>query len=136
MEFHHRNRASLEQTTVGKAHIIWLRDFNRHHPLWDRPEDTRLFTNEATEAAKKLIKAVADTGLELMLLSWIPTHKHSVTKHWSRLDQVFLSAHSNRSLISCNTLLGERGTNRDHLPVLMELDLAVTTIEAKPILNF
>ncbi len=30
----------------------------------------------------------------------------------------------------------ERGINTDHLPVLMELDLAVTTIKAKPILNF
>ena len=61
-------------------HIIWLRDFNRHHLLWDSPEDTRLFTNEATEAAEKLIAMVADAGLDLALPSGLPTHEHNVTK--------------------------------------------------------
>ncbi len=32
-EYHHRNKDSLERVAVGKAHIIWLGDFNRHHPL-------------------------------------------------------------------------------------------------------
>jgi hypothetical protein len=79
-EYHSTNRASLERTPQGEAHIIWLGDFNRHHPYWDNPEDSRLFMNEATEAAEKLIEAVADTGLELALPSGIPTHEHSATK--------------------------------------------------------
>ena len=85
---------------------------------------------------ENLIEAVVNVGLELVLPSGIPMHKHSITKCWSRLDQVFLSAYSNVSLISCDTLPGERGINTDHLPVLMELDLVVITIEAEPILNF
>ena len=80
MEYHSNNRASLERTPQGEAHIIWLGDFNRHHPYWDNPEDSRLFTNKATKAAEKLIEAVADAGLELALLSRIPTHEHSATK--------------------------------------------------------
>lgn len=28
-------------------HMLWCRDFNRHHPLWDREEDTHLFTADA-----------------------------------------------------------------------------------------
>jgi hypothetical protein len=39
-DYHSRNRDSLECTTMGVAHIIWVGDFNRHHPLWDSPEDT------------------------------------------------------------------------------------------------
>src|SRR5216683_4648766 len=97
-EYHHRNRASLERTPQGEAHIIWLGDFNRHHPYWDSLEDVRLFTNEATEATKKLIEAVVDAGLELVLPCGLPTHKHSITKQWSRLDQVFLSEHSSKTL--------------------------------------
>jgi hypothetical protein len=27
-----------------QKHIIWLGDFNRHHPHWDDPLDIRLFT--------------------------------------------------------------------------------------------
>ena len=74
--------------------------------------------------------------MELVLPGGVPTHEHNVTKRWSRLDQVFLSAHSNESLISCDTLPGERGINTDHLPILTELELAVTTTKAEPILNF
>ncbi len=31
-EYHRRNKAILERTLQGEAHIIWLGDFNRHHP--------------------------------------------------------------------------------------------------------
>jgi len=136
MDYHCRNKDALEWTPWGKAHIIWLGDFNRHHPLWDNLEDTWLFTNEATEAAKKLIEVVADAGLELMLPSRILMHKHNVTKHWSRLNQVFLLEHSSKTLISCNPLPEERGINIDHLPVLTVLRLKVDTVVVEPILNF
>ena len=135
-DYHRRNKDALEHAPTGEAHILWIGDFNRHHPLWDNPEDTRLFTNEATEAAEKLIEAVADAGLELTLPSGTPTHKHNVTKCWSRLDQVFLSEHSSETLISCDTLTGERGINTDHLPILTELRLEVGTTVAEPLLNF
>jgi len=135
-EYHCRNKGTLEQAQQGAAHIMWLGDFNRHHPCWDNPEDTRLFTNEATEAAERLIEAVADVGLELALPSGRPTHEHNVTKRWSRLDQVFLSDHSTNLLISCDTKPEERGINTDHLPILTELDLELGTIEAVAMLNF
>jgi exonuclease III len=136
MEYHRKNRASLERSPGGEAHIMWLGDFNRHHLLWDNPEDMRLFTNEASKAAEKLIDTVTDMGLDLALPSRLLTHEHSVTKWWTRLDQVFLSAHSAKMLISCDTLPEERGVNTDHLPVLTELRLEVTITTAEPILNF
>jgi hypothetical protein len=86
MNYHNRNRAELMQASSGVAHILWVRDFNRHHLYWDDPRDTRLFTADATEAAEILIKAIAGIGLDLTLPSGIPTHKHNVTKLWSRLD--------------------------------------------------
>ena len=79
-EFHSRHHAAIYQTNRGTAHVLWVGDFNRHHPYWDDPHDIRLFTNEATEAAEKLIEAVADAGLDLALPSGIPTHRHNVTK--------------------------------------------------------
>ena|SRR5216683_2721542 len=118
------------------AHIIWLRDFNRHHLLWDSLEDTRLFTNKAIEAAEKLIDAVADAGLDLVLPSGVPMHEHNITKWWSRLDQVFLTTHLGEALISCDTVLEERGINTDHLPIHTELSLEVANKEVEAILNF
>jgi hypothetical protein len=86
--------------------------------------------------AEKLIRAVADTGLELALPNGTPTHKHSVTKHWSRLNQVFLSDHSGNLLTICNTQPDTRGINTDHLPILTELNLEVATVEQKSTYNF
>ena len=135
-EFHSRQHAALYQTNSGTAHIIWVGDFNRHHPYWDDPHDVRLFTNEATEAAEKLIEAVADAGLDLALPSGTPTHRHNVTKLWSRLDQVFISDHSDNILISCDMQPDQWGINTDHLPILTELDLDAAHMEIEDIPNF
>jgi endonuclease/exonuclease/phosphatase family metal-dependent hydrolase len=135
-EFHCRNKAIIKRMPQGKVHVIWLGDFNRHHPYWDSPEDTRLFMSEATEVAEKLIEAMADVGLELALPSGLPTHKHSITKCWTRLDQVFLSEHSSKMLIFCDTKPEARGINTDHLPILIELCLKVSITVEESLHNF
>jgi len=66
----------------------------------------------------------------------IPTHCHSTTKCWSRLDHVFISDGSMDTVIACDTLIDHRGINTDHVPVLMELNLEITIHKAKPIPNF
>ena len=68
-------------------HVIWVGDFNRHHPAWDNPEDTRLFTQHALEVAELLIKATADLRLDSALPAGTPTHFHNVTRNghvWTR----------------------------------------------------
>jgi Endonuclease-reverse transcriptase len=135
-KFHQENRTLLGQEEEGNAHIIWLSDFNRHHPHWDDPNNTRLFTGEAVKDAEVLIEAVAEVGLDLALLSGIPMHLHNITKKWSRLNQVFLSDHSENLLITCNTQTEHRGINTDHLPIWTELNLKVSTIEEEPAPNF
>ena len=126
----------MEHTDIRTANVIWLGDFNRHHPLWDDPNDKRLFTPEAMGAAEVLIEAIADIGLELALPSGTPTHQHNVTKCWSRLDQVFLSEHSDHMLISCNTRTDLRGILTDHLLILTLLDLLVEPAAETPYPNF
>ena len=135
-EFHNSNQAELTQLSTSKMHILWVRDFNRHHLYWDNSHNDRLFTNKAIGAAEKLIEAVADMGLEIALPSGIPTHRHNVTKHWSRLDQVFLSDHSESILISCDMQPNQWGINTDHLPIQMKLDLKAAHMEIGEILNY
>jgi hypothetical protein len=106
----HRTRPDIvEQTESGPTHILWAGDFNRHHPHWDDPNNTRLFTTEALNAAEVLIETAASLGLELALPSGIPTHYHNVTKKWSRLDQVFISEHSTDLIEVCDTETVTRG---------------------------
>ena len=135
-EFHQANQAEPERTGNGTTHTLWLGDFNRHHPYWDDPNDTRLFTSEATRAAEKLIEAVAEAGLDLALPSGIPTHRHNATKKWSRLDQVFISDHSENTIITCDTQTDQWGINTDHLPILTVMDLGAEIMEAHEIPNF
>ena len=79
-DYYSRHKDSLKCTTMGEVHIIWVGDFNRHHPLWDSPKDTQLFTNEAMDAAEKLIEAIIDIRLELVLPSGISMHEYNFTK--------------------------------------------------------
>ena len=117
-------------------HTIWLGDFNRHHPYWDNTSDNRLFTKAALNKAKYLISAIADAGLDLVLPPKIPTHKHNITKKWTRLDHVFLSDHSSNTLLFCEVLDDNLGPNTDHLPIITKLDLALTKVPERKIPNF
>ena len=39
-KFHSKHASHLEEVPQGSAHMIWLGNFNRHHPYWDKPDDT------------------------------------------------------------------------------------------------
>ena len=134
--FHRTNANITEHSEHDPAHIIWAGDFNRHHPHWDNPNDTRLFTTEALDAAEVLIEAVASLGLDLALPSGIPTHLHNVTKKWTRLDQVFISEHSLELIEACDTETGFRSAKTDHLPVVTKLNLTIPTSQPVSCRNF
>ena len=135
-QFHNTWTDLLEHSEVGGTHTLWLGNFNRHHPHWDDPNNTRLFTAEALKAAEVLIEELVSIGLELALPSEIPTHCHSVTKKWSRLDHVFISDHSTDLLISCNTETRFHSIKTDHLPVVTKLSLSITSSEPSAFRNF
>jgi Endonuclease-reverse transcriptase len=135
-DYMHKNANKIENTTEGNAHCIWLGDFNRHHPYWDDPKDTHLFTRDALNTPDLLIEGVAEAGLEMMLPNNTPTHLHNVSECWSRLDNVFLSDHSTDVLISCDTLPDLRGICTNHLPILTKLDLTAQAIPPKTTHNF
>ena len=128
---------ALADRNAGSAKpVLWIGDFNRHHPHWDNPKDTRLFTKTAIDNAELLISAVAGLGLDLVLPPGIPTHLHNVTKKWTRLDQVFISEEHADSIITCDALNNTLGINTDHLPILTTLDLNLTRAPSTPPRNF
>lgn len=43
----------------GREKVIWLGDFNRHHPVWDEERNTHLFTKVALEAAQPLLNMIS-----------------------------------------------------------------------------
>jgi len=113
----------------GSAHMIWLGNFNRHHPHWNKHDNTQLFTKDA-------IKVTGEVGLDMALPGGIPTHVHNVMKRWTRLDQIYISDHSTNLINECNTVTLQRGINTNHLPILTKLDLATPIAEESAIHNF
>jgi endonuclease/exonuclease/phosphatase family metal-dependent hydrolase len=112
--------------------MLWVGDFNRHHLLWDDPNDTRLFTNEAIKAAEVLIEGLVETGMVMALPGGTQMHLHNTTKKWTRLDQVFITEHSENLLLTCDTLPDHTGIKTDHLPILTELNLTANIVEETP----
>ena len=96
MDYHrkHTNNIMGKPETQDMHHLLWIGDFNRHHPYWDAPENNALFTREAMNQAEVLIQSLAELGLEMALGVGILMHEHYVTKRWSRLDQVFSTEHT------------------------------------------
>ena len=135
-KYTHKNANTLGNAKTGNVHVLWLGDFNRHHPYWDDLADMRLFTNEATNVAEILIRAIAEAGLEMVLPSGTPTHLHNVSKWWSRLDNIFLLDHSLDALISCDTVPKQCGIHTDHLLILTKLVLTASTTPPKTTHNF
>ena len=132
----HTNEILGNVETQGTHHLLWVGDFNRHHPCWDAPENNALFTREALDQAEILIQGLAEIGLELALAAGIPTHEHCVTKRWSRLDQVFSTKHTIEAINICEVLPDEQGVNTDHFPIVIELDLEMTVARKAAVRNF
>ncbi|KAI0026663.1 hypothetical protein K488DRAFT_65406, partial [Vararia minispora EC-137] len=55
----------------------------------------------------------------------IPTLQHSVSKRWSRPDNVWISDGLADAVTSCDTLPAQRGPATDHLPIVTLIDIPV-----------
>jgi ribonuclease HI/endonuclease/exonuclease/phosphatase family metal-dependent hydrolase len=104
-------------------HMVWAGDFNRHHPLWDRDEDTHLFTTRATRMAENLINLIAENNMVMPLPKGIPTLQHMRTKRYSRPDNVFCTEGLQDSIISCNVVEQDRPNSTDHFPIATTIDI-------------
>lgn len=117
-------------------HVIWAGDFNRHHPMWDRDEDDRLFTSQATAAARDLIYMLSEWDMEMILPKGIPTLCHMRSKRESRPDNVFCTDSLTDRIVACNVRLPERCLSTDHYPIATIVNIDKHTFRAPPRPNF
>ncbi|KAG2341737.1 hypothetical protein BDR05DRAFT_838351, partial [Suillus weaverae] len=73
------------------TNLIWLGDFNRHHPMWEMTTNNHLFTAVNSNAADVLIELLTTYNLVQALPLFIATLKASNTKNHTRPDNVFCS---------------------------------------------
>lgn len=119
------NFLELNNTSIRSSatdHVLWMGDFNRHHPLWEDIRNRHLFNYAA---ANPLIDLIAEHSMVQLLPCGIPTLQASSTGNWTRPDNVFGTEHLLDAVVSCDTAPDLRGPKTDHLPILLTLDLVV-----------
>lgn len=127
---HSAARATAKLTNAGVGHelgdadhVIWLGDFNRHSPVWDEPRNHHLFTAAALDRSQRLLRKLADFGLEMALPAGIPTLEALRSRNLTRPDNVFCSPDALDSLRCCTTAPHLRPVKTDHFPILTTLDI-------------
>lgn len=142
---HSRNLADLENIirthtagieTIKPMHMIWMGDFNRHHPMWDETRNHHLFTSGNLDAAQKLLDLLANYDMRMVLPHGIPTLEATGTKNFTRPDNVFCNEDYADHFLICTTDPGRRPPTTDHLPILATIDMRSTTAANKPRLNY
>lgn len=108
------------------CHMIWLRDFNWHHPIWDDAGNSHLFTRANLDKAQTLLNLMASYDMTMALPPTIPTLEAKATKNYTRADNVFVTTELEEAVQFCSTLPDQCLVCTDHLPILTVLDLQVT----------
>lgn len=100
--------------------MLWMGDFNRHHPLWEDPRNRHLFNYTA---ANPLIDLIANYGMIQLLPCGIPTLQSLATGNWTRPDNILGTELLLDAVISCNTDPSQQGPKTDHVPIKLILEL-------------
>ena len=103
--------------------VVWLGDFNRHHPLWDNSNSTWLFTTANLDTASLLVDLISTFRMEMLLPAGIPTIKTFRMGSMSRPDNVFCSSALLQAFIECNTKPELHPACTDHFQITGVIDI-------------
>ena len=113
--------------------MIWLGDFNRHHPIWESEDNKHLYSSN--EDIEPLLEAIRDNDMEQALPPDTPTFE-TVTHNWTRPDNVWISFNAVNLIIFCDTDPSIRPIHADHLPIITLIDLPVPRAISKTLPDF
>ena len=117
---------------LSTDHIFWIGDFNRHHPLWEKDRNCRLYN--PPHLINPLMDIIQEFDMVLALPPGIPTYK-MVTGNWTRPDNIWHSNNPSNPIITCNIKPSIQPPWADHLPIITLLDLTVTWVIRLPSCN-
>jgi len=117
-----RARARCDNTGTSDHHIIWVSDFNLHHPMWDKGRNSHLFMGENLEKSQRLIDAIAEFDLQMALLKDIPTLHALSLGNYMRPNNIFTSSLLINDIILCGTPPNECPARSDHIPLATHLN--------------
>ena len=113
--------------------VLWLGDFNRHHPMWEEDANEHLF--EPEDYISPLIDLLYKNDMLLTLPKGIPT-LHTSAGNWTRPDNVWRTNTMDNPILRCDTVSAIRPPLADHLPIITILDLPFPWSSAAKTLDF
>jgi hypothetical protein len=113
--------------------VLWLGDFNRHHPMWEEDTNEHLF--EPEEYISPLIDLLYKNDMLLALPKGIPTLQ-TPTGNWTRPDNVWRNNTPDNPIARCDTVPAIRPPLADHMPIITILDLPLPRSSAAKSLDF
>ena len=113
--------------------VVWLGDFNRHHPMWEDDSNKHLY--EPDDFIALMICLLYKHDMLLALPKGIPTLQAS-TGNWTRPDNVWCCNTADDPILRCDVVPSIRPPLADHLPIITILDLPFPRSSSPPSLNF
>ena len=130
-----RNKA-WDQCPGPATHVVWLGDFNTHHPMWDKDRNLHLFTQANLDKAQLVIDAMANYDLQMLLPKDIPTLCTMASWNYTCLDNVPESSSLHELVIEWQTISEECPPRMDHMPIITTLKMSPGRQVAVPKPNF
>ena len=124
--------AHLVHPTVRDS-VVWVGDFNRHHPMWEEEVNERLY--EPTDYITPLIDLLYRNDMLLALPKGIPTYQ-SAAGNWTRPDNIWRCNTPDDPIMRCDVVPAIRPPLADHLPIITILDLPLPRIPESCSLDF
>jgi hypothetical protein len=118
---------------TASDHMIWLGDFNRHHPMWEEDTNSHLF--EAENIISPLLGLLYRQDMLLALPKGIPTFQTN-TGRWTRPDNVWRADTQADPIQRCDVLPNIRPPLADHMPIITVVDLPLPRVAPQQTLDF
>jgi len=131
-----RRRAHEGSGGAQQQHLVWLGNFNLHHPSWDEEQNSHLFTRCNLDRAQWLIDTTAELDLQMALPRGIPTLQVMLTGNYTHPDNFFVSTSLCGAVMKWGMAPEEQLARTDHMPVITLLDTGLMCQTEPPSLNY
>jgi hypothetical protein len=129
--FYDNNMPEQLRSGSGK-YSIWLGDLNRHHAMWELPENSHLCTGRGHREAQPLIDLIEEHNMDMALPAEIYTLRHKANHNIrTRPDNVFVSSNLSPHIESCSVDYANKGPGADHFPIITTINLPLSRPEER-----
>ena len=113
--------------------LLWLGNFNIHHPLWSGPAYPDQCQHSNTTL---LIDLLSHHNMDCQLPAAMLTYQSDIHYTWSTIDLVFCSPEVLPLLTSCDSSPTAHLPSTDHLPIHTVVNTSVSCCSWTPKPNF